>query len=121
MKILTLAAMLVISAALTAQAKAQTTTEVKKAAVAELKGDAAAGAGKVTVCMACHGEGGKAPLAPIYPRLAGQSSEYLKSSLHAYRDGLRKGGMADMMSPQTASLSDQDIVDIAAYYNKQQP
>ena len=119
MKILTLAVMLVICTAMTAEAKAQATTEAKKAAVAEIKGDAAAGAGKVTVCMACHGEGGKAPLAPIYPHLAGQSSEYLKSSLHAYRDGLRKGGMADMMSPQTATLSDQDIADIAAYYSKQ--
>lgn len=119
MKILTLAAMLVICAAVTTEANAQTTTEVKKAAVTELKGDPAAGAGKVTVCMACHGEKGRTPAAPIYPRLSGQSSEYLKSSLHAYRDGLRQGGMAAMMSPQTASLSDQDIVDIAAYYSQQ--
>ena len=119
MKILTLAVMLMISSAVAAEAKAETTTEVKKAAVAELKGDAVAGAAKITVCMACHGEHGKTPAAPIYPRLAGQSSEYLTSSLHAYRDGLRQGGMAAMMSPQTATLSDQDIVDIAAYYSQQ--
>ncbi|MGV8865058.1 MAG: c-type cytochrome [Pseudomonas sp.] len=119
MKILTLAVMLVISTAVAAQTKAQTTTEVKKAVAVELKGDAAAGAGKVAVCMACHGEKGRMPNSPIYPRLAGQSSEYLKSSLHAYRDGLRQGGMAAMMSPQTATLSDQDIVDIAAYYSQQ--
>ena len=118
MKILILAAMLMISATVAAEASAQTTPDVKKATVA-LKGDAVAGAGKVTVCMACHGEKGQKPTAPIYPRLAGQSSEYLTSSLHAYRDGLRQGGMAAMMSPQTAALSDQDIVDIAAYYSQQ--
>jgi cytochrome c553 len=84
-------------------------------------GKPAAGAAKVAVCVACHGEGGITPTAPIYPSLAGQSSEYLTSSLQAYRDGQRQGGMAAMMSPQAATLSDQDIADIAAYYSQQDP
>ncbi len=90
--------------------------EAKGDAKDEAKGDAKAGAGKVAVCVACHGEGGKKPAAPIYPRLAGQTSEYLASSLIAYREGQRQGGMAAMMSPQAATLSDEDIADIAAYY-----
>ncbi len=84
-------------------------------------GDPVAGAEKVSLCMVCHGPNGRAPIVPIYPRLAGQSSEYLVNALHAYRDGLRLGGMAAMMSPQAATLSDQDIGDIAAYYSQQEP
>lgn len=91
------------------------------AAAAEVKGNAAAGATKVAVCQACHGEGGRVPAAPIYPSLAGQSSEYLQNAMVSYRDGLRQGGMSAMMSPQVATLSDQDIGDIAAYYSQQQP
>lgn len=91
------------------------------AVAAEVKGDAAAGATKVAVCQACHGEGGRTPAAPIYPNLAGQSSEYLQNAMISYRDGLRQGGMAAMMSPQVATLTDQDIGDIAAYYSQQLP
>ncbi len=91
------------------------------AVAAEVTGDANAGATKVAVCSACHGESGRTPAAPIYPSLAGQSSAYLESALHAYRDGQRQGGMSAMMSPQAASLSDQDIGDIAAYYSQQGP
>ncbi|KAA0890913.1 c-type cytochrome [Pusillimonas sp. ANT_WB101] len=91
------------------------------AGAADIKADAAAGATKAAVCLACHGGNGAKPLAPIYPSLAGQSNEYLVSSLHAYRDGLRQGGMAAMMTPQAALLSDQDIADLAAYYSEQNP
>lgn len=96
-------------------------TAATATAADEVRGNAAAGATKVAVCQACHGEGGKVPAAPIYPSLAGQSSEYLQSSMIAYRDGLRQGGMSAMMQPQVATLSDQDIGDIAAYYNQQTP
>ena len=91
------------------------------AVAAEVKGDAAAGATKVAVCQACHGVAGKVPAAPIYPSLAGQSTEYLQSAMISYRDGLRQGGMSAMMSPQVATLSDQEIGDIAAYYSAQTP
>ena len=110
MKISTQLVMLVLSA-----------TAAAAAVAAEVKGNAAAGATKVAVCQACHGEGGKKPAAPIYPSLAGQSSEYLQSAIISYRDGMRQGGMSAMMSPQVATLSNQDIGDIAAYYSNQTP
>lgn len=81
-------------------------------------GDAEAGAGKIAVCVACHGEDGAAS-ADIYPNLAGQSVSYLESSLKAYREGERLGGMSAVMTPQAANLSDEDIADIAAYYSQQ--
>ena len=96
-------------------------TAATAAVAAEVKGNATAGATKVAVCQACHGEGGKTPADPIYPSLAGQSSVYLQSAMTAYRDGLRQGGMSAMMAPQVATLSDQDIGDIAAYYSQQMP
>lgn len=81
-------------------------------------GDAAAGEDKITVCVACHGKDGIAT-ADIYPNLAGQSADYLESSLKAYREGQRKGGMSAVMTPQATNLSDEDIADIAAYYSQQ--
>ena len=83
------------------------------------EGNPSAGADKVAVCAACHGAGGVEPLTPIYPHLAGQSVEYLESSLLAYRDGLRQGGMGSMMAPQARNLSAQDIKDIAAHCHAQ--
>ncbi|WP_311946649.1 c-type cytochrome [Halomonas piscis] len=83
-------------------------------------GDPEAGEGKVAACAACHGQDGMAS-ADTYPNLAGQSATYLKSALTAYREGNRKGGMSSVMEPQAASLSDEDIADIAAYYSQQQP
>ena len=81
-------------------------------------GDAKAGAQKIAICVACHGADGKAT-ADVYPNLAGQSATYLETSLKAYRAGERGGGMSAVMTPQATNLSDQDIADIAAYYNQQ--
>jgi len=75
-------------------------------------GDAAAGAGKAAVCAACHGADGKA-IQPAYPNLAGQHASYTAKQLTEYRDGDR---VNVLMSGQAANLSDQDILDLAAYY-----
>ncbi|MGO2131736.1 MAG: c-type cytochrome [Halomonas sp.] len=85
---------------------------------ASAAGDAAAGGGKIAVCVACHGKDGMAT-ADIYPNLAGQSADYLESSMKAYRENQRKGGMSAVMTPQATNLSDEDIADIAAYYSQQ--
>ncbi|MGC3875218.1 c-type cytochrome [Halomonas sp. GXIMD04776] len=90
------------------------------AVTAQAAGDAEAGAEKITTCVACHGKDGKAT-APIYPNLAGQSAQYLESSLKAYREGQRGGGMSMMMTPMAKQLSDEDIADLAAYYSQQTP
>lgn len=83
-------------------------------------GDAEAGADKNNTCVACHGNDGKG-LAPIHPNIAGQFAEYLESSLKAYRAEERSGGMSMMMTPMAASLSDEGIADLAAYYSQQKP
>mgnify|MGYP003672569119 FL=1 len=81
-----------------------------------MAGDAAAGKAKSAVCAACHGAAGKAAI-PSYPNLAGQNKAYLISSLKAYKNKQRNGGMAAIMQGQAAALSDQDIENLAEYYN----
>lgn len=78
-------------------------------------GDVAAGKGKAALCAACHGMDGVA-ITPLYPNLKGQNAPYLENALKAYRAGERKGGMSAQMAPMAAGLSDQDISDLAAYF-----
>ncbi len=85
-------------------------------AVAFSVGNATEGKNKSTVCHACHGATGKSVL-PIYPNLGGQQQDYLSKSLHSFRDGSRTNVF---MNGFAASLSDQDIEDIAAWYASQQ-
>jgi len=80
-------------------------------------GDASAGKAKSATCAGCHGADGKAIL-PEYPNLAGQHASYLAKQLTAYRDGER---IHQLMSPMAAALSDQDILDLAAFYSDMTP
>jgi len=82
---------------------------------ASFAGDIAAGKAKVALCASCHGTDGIAVM-PAYPNLAGQNEAYLVSALTAYRNKDRNGGMAAIMQMQVASLSDDDINNIAAFY-----
>lgn len=68
---------------------------------------------KAVVCFACHGADGNA-VDPQYPRLAGQYNAYLQQVLHEYKDGRRNN---PIMKGFAATLSDQDIEDVAAYFS----
>jgi cytochrome c553 len=80
-------------------------------------GSAARGAAKAAVCTACHGPNGNSTT-PEWPRLAGQSAVYLAQQLRLFRSGVRENAV---MKPMTASLSDQDINDLAVYFEAQTP
>ena len=73
---------------------------------------------KIATCIACHGKTGISNI-EIYPNLAGQNKKYLISAIKAYKNGNRKGGLAGLMTPMVAKLSDQDIAEIAEFYSKQ--
>ena len=82
----------------------------------DVKGDAKAGEKKNDMCIGCHGIAGyQASFPEVYkvPKISGQGSKYIVSALNAYKKGERKHpsmrGIAD-------SLSDQDMADVAAYY-----
>ena len=73
-------------------------------------------AGKATasgVCASCHGPQGISG-ADTFPNLAGQKKAYLVSALKAYRDKTRTH---PIMNGMAASLTDQQIDDVAAYYS----
>ncbi len=84
-------------------------------ATSALAADPSAGKAKSATCAACHGPDGIG-VAPIYPNLAGQKAEYMVSALKAYESEERKGGTSAMMVPMAKPLSDEDIVDLAAFY-----
>lgn len=77
-------------------------------------GDAEAGRIKANTCMGCHGIPNYNNVYPTYrvPKLGGQSPQFLESALKAYKSGERPHGT---MHAQAASLSDEDIADIAAF------
>ena len=64
-------------------------------------------------CIDCHGAEGNAPIDPTYPKLGGQYGDYLAHALQQYRAGDRQNSL---MTPQAASLTDQEISDLAAYF-----
>lgn len=89
------------------------------AAAADIVGNAKAAEYKVSMCIGCHGiPGYKATFPEVYqvPMLGGQSAQYIESALKAYKKGDRK---MPTMHGIAASLSDQDMADIAAYYSQQ--
>ncbi len=76
-------------------------------------GDAAAGKSKSTLCAACHGAKGISAN-DMWPNLAGQKQGYLVKQIKAFKDGSRND---PMMSPMATPLSDDDIVNLAAYFS----
>ena len=82
----------------------------------EIKGSAAAGEKNIALCIGCHGiQGYKASFPEIYsvPKIAGQGAKYIASALSAYKKGERKH---PTMRGVAASLSEQDMADLGAYY-----
>jgi cytochrome c553 len=80
-------------------------------------GKAASGEAKAALCTACHGPNGNS-VNPEWPRLAGQSAVYIAEQLKLFRSGARDN---PIMKPLAATLSDQDINDLAVYYEAQTP
>ena len=68
------------------------------------------------MCIGCHGiKGYQASFPEVYkvPMISGQSAKYIAAALTAYKNGDRKH---PTMRGIAASLSEQDINEIAAYY-----
>ncbi|CAK0761917.1 Cytochrome c4 [Gammaproteobacteria bacterium] len=83
--------------------------------VVQAAGDPVAGKEKAAVCGACHGADGNS-VVPTFPRLAGQSEEYLAKQLKELKGGVRKD---PIMSSQTAAINEADIPNLAAYFASQ--
>lgn len=69
------------------------------------------------VCGACHGADGNST-SPTYPNLAGQHPEYLNKQLNEFKSGARRNAI---MAPNVTNLSDDDMLNLAAFFSAQQP
>ncbi len=85
------------------------------AALAE--GDPEAGAVKAETCLGCHGIARYKNVYPTYkvPKVAGQSADYLVVALKAYQSGERSH---PTMRSQAATMTEQDMQDIAAFLSQ---
>ena len=102
------AVLLVVSALVAAPVLAQ-----------EAKGNVKNGESKAAMCIGCHGiVGYQASFPEIHkvPMVAGQNAEYIVAALVAYGKGERKH---PTMRAIAGSLSEQDMLDLAAFYQQQ--
>lgn len=68
-------------------------------------------------CAACHGAEGQGM--GVFPKLAGQTSDYISSKLYAYKNREVVGNMSSTMWAQAGMLSDSDIKTISQFIEKE--
>jgi cytochrome c553 len=81
------------------------------------QGSLEAGRTKSATCAACHGADGNS-VTPDWPMLAGQHATYIVRQLRAFKNGERTDVT---MKPFADMLSEQDMLDVAAYFSAQKP
>ena len=81
-------------------------------------GDALKGANMVAACAACHGADGNS-ISPDWPKLAGQNQRYLYEQLNYFKNGERENVLMSSVVPLLMAYSDQDLLNISAYYASQ--
>ena len=70
---------------------------------------------RVQACNGCHGPDGIG-VPHAAPYLAGQSAEYLSSSLKAFRQDTRKNDAGQLMRSVAQRLDDADVAAVTGYY-----
>ncbi len=87
--------------------------------LAAAEGNASLGKTQAESCAGCHGADGNSP-SGMFPKLAEQHASYLVKQLNDFKQGRRN---APMMAPLAMSLSDEQIQNIATFYesNKVKP
>lgn len=85
----------------------------------DVKASPEAGQKKAAMCIGCHNiPGYQASFPEIHkvPMISGQGAKYITAALNAYKKGERKH---PTMRNVAASLTDQDIADLSAFYEQQ--
>ena len=77
------------------------------------------GGGKTTQCGICHGADLKG-LGPV-PGIAGRSPSYLVRQMYDMRAGARAGDWTTLMKQVVAPLTEEDLLNIAAYVSSRVP
>lgn len=68
-------------------------------------------------CFLCHGATGDSS-SPLYPKLAGQNSEYMLKQLRNFRRGERE---SSDMRKVVADMDENDMQSVAFFFSRQQP
>jgi cytochrome c553 len=79
------------------------------------EGTVSEGQVKSGTCQGCHGPDGNS-FSPDWPNLAAQNANYLAKQIRDFQSGARKD---PTMSSMVIGLGEQDIADIAAYFETQ--
>lgn len=91
--------------------------------IASAEGDPEAGKAKAVACGACHGPDGNSAI-ELNPKLAGQHAGYLVKQLKEFQLAAQTGGAEGrnnaVMNGMAMPLTEQDRLDIAAYYSSQE-
>lgn len=68
-------------------------------------------------CIACHGQGLSKPIAPTYPKVAGQYADYVYAALRAYKTENKPqiGRANPIMGGVVKQFSDKELKEIARY------
>ena len=84
---------------------------------AHAEGNAVAGSIKGQTCLGCHGVKNYHNVYPTYhvPKLGGQHAGYLVAAMKSYKVGQRGH---ETMRANVVDLSEQDMQDIAAYFEQ---
>lgn len=73
---------------------------------------------KLKSCVPCHSTDGNSTQG-LWPKLAGQSAQYLEKQLHAFKEGPTGKRNNPVMYSFVAQFTDQDIKDVSEYYASQ--
>jgi cytochrome c553 len=78
---------------------------------------AAANAGQLALCVACHGANGNSQI-PTTPSLAGQPKVFIENQLVLIREGIRD---IPQMKGLLDKFKDEDFVALGQYFSEQKP
>lgn len=116
-----LTAMIALSSTATVLSHAADAPAAPAAKIDPAKGEALFSAGDaargIPACIACHGAGGNSTIT-INPKLAGQHAAYIAKQLNNFKTPDRNN---PVMTAIAKALTPEDIANIAAYVNAQEP
>lgn len=72
------------------------------------------------ICASCHAVDGNSGIA-MYPKISAQHAGYIYQQTKDIKEGKRTTGASAAMMPMVLGLSDQDMIDVSAYFSKQFP
>jgi len=67
------------------------------------------------ICNTCHGADAKTPTMKTYPKLAGQSEEYLLQQMKDFKSGARTNSQAALMKAMLASVTEDEMKVLSTY------